>query len=162
MKVVRVWAGHTLHIILGHSGAVTRRDLHTVISDAISLDRTPNPICIVAHTPIIHSKPQKVRLETAPVQMSSSNFHKFHISMFTSCFCKKEKERYKMYNNSLFAPHFDLKVSIYRTVSPAALRPRPLVLVVVAGVRPIHPLLHHLGGHLVRLLMVNNVNIWST
>ena len=61
-----------------------------------------------------------------------------------------------MYNNSLFAPHFDMKVSIYRTVSPAALRPRPLVLVVVAGVRPIHPLLHHLGGHLVRLLIVNN------
>ena len=43
-------------------------------------------------------------------------------------------------------------------MSPAALRPRPLVLVVVAGVRPIHPLLHHLGGHLVRLLMVK----WST
>ena len=64
-----------------------------------------------------------------------------------------------MYNNSLFAPRFDMIVSIYRTVSPAALRPRALVLVVVAGVRPIHPLLHHLGGHLVRLLIVNNVNI---
>ena len=96
--------------------------------------------------------------------MSSSTFYQFQVyfDAYSLHLRKKEKERYKMYNNSLFAPHFDMKVSIYRTVSPAALRPRPLVLVVVAGVRPIHPLLHHLGGHLVRLLIVNNVNIWST